>query len=468
MSHRFYNRFIRPISTDSDLAEREVVLNYLLVGTLALAVIAFAGTFIEPLVIPAEPPHPARLAGNLITILFVIGLYFVARYRGYHKVVATILTLMVAAFGCFIALQWGILDPYCVSLLSLSIVMAGVLIGARYSLYITCVLAVMLAYIQHGQATGFLHPDLSWSGTNTAPAVAGDVVAISTILFLIALVSWLFNRQMEMSLRRARRSERALQRQKDLLEIKVQKRTQQLEAARLEQMGELYRFAELGRLSTALFHDLANHLTNISVDIEGLKDKDRSGIIQRMHENVRHIDGVVKRVRQQIQGKSSTEVFNVMDEVNEVMQILSFDAAQKGVSFTIDPGNVRQSLRYKGDLTRFRQVLLNLMSNAMQAYDDKSGRKQSKTVAIRLDRHNTDLLISVTDHGSAIPDRNMDRIFEPFYTTKPKGVGIGLFIVKRVVENDFKGSIDVNSDKREGTTFSIKLPGSYYARPPRG
>ncbi len=463
MKHTLYNRLIKPPTKDSDQAEREIVLNYLLVGIFVLSVIAFIITLFGP-VIANKPAFSSRLLGNFITIAFIVGLYSVARYKRQYRPVAIILTLLIALFGCFVAFQWGMLDPDSVLLLSLSVVMAGILIGARYSLYVTCCLAVLLAYLQHGESTGRLHPDLTWLGTKPVP---GDAVSFAAILFIIAFVSWLFNRQMELSLKRARRSEKALQRQKALLEVKVQKRTKELDAARLEQMRELYRFAELGRLSTALFHDLANHLATVSVDIEGLKRKDQSDIMQRIHGNVRHIDSVVRRVRQQIQGKNSVEAFNVMDEINEVVDMLSFDAAKAGVSMILEPSKIKPSLFYKGDLTRFRQILLNVISNGIEAYDGRRRSRKDQLVTIRLERVKTDLMIHITDHGAVIPHASLKKIFEPFYTTKPKGVGIGLFIVKQVVENDFKGSIDVRSDKRQGTTFSVVLPKSYYVKSPR-
>lgn len=463
--HKFYNRFIRPLSTDSDQAEREIVLNYLLTGIMALSIFTFVATFVEPF-FSSEPQHVTRLLTNLATILFIVGLYFAARYQKHYRAGASLLTLLIALFGCFVALRWGILDPYSGLLLSLAVVMAGILIGARYSLYVTGGLVLVLALLQYGESSGHLRPDLNWTGVRPVPqSVPGDVISIGVILFIIAMVSWLFNRQMEMSLRRARLSEKALKRQKELLEVKVQKRTQELEAARLEQMSELYRFAELGRLSTALFHDLANNLTNISIDIEGLKGRERSGIMHRIRGNVRHIDDVVKRVRQQMQGKSKVEVFNVMDEINEIIDILSFDAGKAGATVSIEPGNVRPSLLYRGDLTRFRQILLNVVSNAVEAYEGRRGKE--KPVIVRLERSGSALTIDVTDFGPAIPGGKLDRIFEPFYTTKPKGIGIGLFIVKQVVGNDFGGSISVTSDKRSGTTFSIRLPKSYYAKASR-
>jgi signal transduction histidine kinase len=459
----FYKKFIKPLSKETDQAEREIVLNYLLVGIFALAVVALLDTLLAP-VISNETPHWNRVINNVVTVLFIVGLYVAARYKGRHKAAGIVLTGLITLMSCSIAFHWGVLLPTGLLLLSLAVVMAGVLIGARYSLYVTCLLVVVIAYLQHGESTGSLHPDLSWVGTKPTP---GDVIGFSAILFVIALVSWLFNRQMELSLRRAQRSEKALKQQKQLLEIKVEKRAQQLEAAQLEKMQELYRFAELGRLSTALFHDLANHLSTVSLDIEGLTAKDQSGIMKRISQNVGHIDTIVKRVREQIRGKSSIEVFNVLNEIEEVVKIMAPAAEQAAVTIVIRrDSQVKPSLSYRGDVTRFRQIILNLISNGIEAYPPSPGPTdgQPRSVLLHLGRQQTVLSITVTDQGVGIAKKEQFKIFRPFYTTKDKGVGIGLFIVKQVVEHDFGGTIMVSSDKQQGTTISVSLPKSYYAR----
>lgn len=463
LRHTFYYRFIRPISTDSDQAEREIVLNFLLVGILALSVVSLIVTLLGP-VISQEPFHGVRLLGMSANVLFIVGLYFAARYKQQYKLVAVILTLLIASFGCFVALQWGLLNTNGMMLFSLAVVMAGILIAARYALYLTCFLAIVLAFLQHGESTDRLHPDLSWLGMKPIP---GDVVGFSAILFMIALVSWLFNRQMEMSLKRAQRSEKALQRQKDLLEVKVEKRARQLEEAQLEKMQQLYRFAELGQLSTALFHDLANHLSTVNVDIEGLTQDEHPDIMRRIQHNVGHINSIVRRVRQQIGGKSSIEVFDVLREVREVVKILAPTAEQSQVVIeTVVDESVKPSLLYKGDITRFRQVILNLVCNAMEAYYSPSRRSQQtdRVVTVSLTRQRSNLLISVTDYGRGIKPAEQAKIFEPFYTTKKKGVGIGLFIVRQVVNKDLSGELTVTSSKQQGTTFTISLPKSYYAK----
>lgn len=461
MKRRLYNRFIRPLSPEPGQAEREIVLNYLLVGILALSVVSLLAALTRLLVFDGSF-HPTRLLSMIVTLLFIIALYCLARYGRLYRLVAVTLTLLISAFGCLVALSWGVLNPDAILLFSLAVVMSGVLIGARYSLYTASGLTIILLYIQHGESTGRTRPDLSW--LNDKPIV-GDIIVFATILLVIALVSWLFNRQMELSLRRAERSEKALQRQKLLLEIKAEKRAQQLEAAQLDKMQELYRFAELGRLSTALFHDLANHLSTVSLDIEGLSDKDQSEMTKRISQNVGHIDAIVQRVRRQLRGKNEIEVFRVRDEVNEVVKILEPTAAEAGVAVIVDVHpSVKANLAYKGDIIRFRQIILNLIANGIEAYPtpQSSDSGEARSVTIGLKRERSVLRITVSDHGRGVPAKDRDKIFRPFYTTKQKGTGIGLFIVQQVVEHDFKGTIELTDDKR-ATTFRVSLPKSYYA-----
>lgn len=463
MRLNIYERFIAPISKEPDQAARELVLNYLVAGIFILAVVTVADTTIE-FAATQKSYLLSRIAINLITVFFIVGLYLLSRHTRYHKAAAYVLMLLITLSGLFVAYQWGVLDPNDPLLFSLAVVMAGILLGARSALYLTCCIAAALVMLQYAETHNLRHPDLGWVGTKPT---AGDVVGFSALLFVIAFVSWLFNRQMEQALRRARRSEKALQQQKALLEVKVEERTRELKASQLEQLQELYRFAELGRLSTALFHDLANHLTNVSLDIEGLQGGEQSAILQRIGYNIRHVDNVVQRVRQQIQGKTTIETFRIIDEVEEVIKLQFFNATKAEVTIRLEASSVAPSLQFKGDVMRFRQILLNLISNAVEAYPAASRDRRSRDVVVQLGYAHKTLTIQVTDHGLGIAAAHADKIFEPFYSTKAKGVGIGLFVVKQVVQQDFKGTINAKSSKEAGTTFTVTLPGGSYAKPAR-
>jgi len=103
------------------------------------------------------------------------------------------------------------------------------------------------------------------------------------------------------------------------------------------------------------------------------------------------------------------------------------------------------------DAQQIQQVLVNLVKNALQAMS-KGG-----TLTIQTGETSDDVWVSVTDTGGGIPQEQINRIFEPFYTTKKKGSGLGLMIVQRIVRTH-GGRIEVESQVGRGTTFRIWLP----------
>jgi len=105
----------------------------------------------------------------------------------------------------------------------------------------------------------------------------------------------------------------------------------------------------------------------------------------------------------------------------------------------------------KVDETQIRQALQNLIFNAIQAMP--GGGKLS----IRTYLEQNYLTISISDTGEGISKENLDKIFQPLFTTKQKGIGLGLTVTKRLVEAN-AGRIEVNSKKGEGSTFFLRFP----------
>jgi signal transduction histidine kinase len=111
----------------------------------------------------------------------------------------------------------------------------------------------------------------------------------------------------------------------------------------------------------------------------------------------------------------------------------------------------RQLPKGRFDPAQIKQVLVNLVKNAMQAMT-KGG-----TLALSTGSTPDALWLSVSDTGCGIPSDHLARIFEPFYTTKQKGTGLGLMIVDRILR-DHGGKVDVHSIVGKGTTFTVWLP----------
>ncbi len=447
-----YRLFISPRQHNEDDRNRELVLNVLLSSTL-LALCLFLPILLYNYFILHKSFALGRMFWMLIVIALVAGLHLLSRI-GRYRIAGFLLVSIYFLIASVIIMQWGVTTPVGLLLYGLVIVLAGILLGPRHSLYSAAAVVATLYVVHESTIRGRLHPDLSW--TVDKPEI-GDVVAFSIIFCLIAVVSWLFNRQMELSLRRAERAERALTKQKDLLESTVQQRTHELQTVQLEKIRQMYRFAELGQLSTAMMHDLANHLTTLTIDIEGLEGQTRSRALQRAKRSIKYIDEMVVRVRDQLHGKNSSRPFNIVDEIDEVVKMLRHKAQAHDVLLKWELPTERKTLRVRGEPIRLRQLMANLISNGIDAYYEARKTDKIRDVQILVGSTARDITITVNDWGRGLPEQKHNDLFEPFFSTKQTGMGMGLYIVKQVVEEHFLGSVSVDESKPY-TSFVVTLP----------
>ena len=288
-----------------------------------------------------------------------------------------------------------------------------------------------------------------------------DLILFSVIFLIIATVSWLSNREIEKSLIRARRSEQELKEERDSLEIKVEERTREIKEMQMEKMGQLYRFAEFGKLSSGLFHDLSNPLTAASLNMEIVKNNGSTreseevrAYVDRALSATRKMEDFVTAVRKQISKQEAKIEFSLNEEVKQVLDILLYKAKQTDVTFDF---NAIKEIKTYGDNTKWSQIVLNLVANAIDSYANFV--TTHRVVKIDLRAIDGNIQFKVSDHGSGIAKENIEKIFEPFFSTKNgQGMGIGLSLVKRIIEKDFGGTITVTSASGEGTTFIISFP----------
>jgi signal transduction histidine kinase len=450
MFHRLYKTFIEPHQTDEDLRNRELVLNVLLVGTLGVLSSAVLVLLISygPLHNPYVLPRLVMLAAALVATWWI---YFLSR-SGHYKPSAWLLICMYVILASGVAYRWGVTMPYAVALFGLVIMLAGTVLGAPYPLYMAGVCIIIIFGLKIGEQHGLIQPDMSWVQTSLD---IGVVAGFCLVFGIIALVSWLFNEQTERSLHRAHRAEAGLKRQKLLLESKVEERTRALQVAQLEKIQQLYRFAELGQLSTALMHELANHLTALTLDIEGLKAENHSHVLKRATRSIKYIDDMVLRVRDQLHGKAHIRSFNVASEITEVMTILNHRASDAGVVLRLENHSDKKELRSRGELIRFRQLMANMIANGIDAYEGTS-TKNNREVVATVEAVGSTIIITITDWGRGIDPLQRDQLFEPFFSTKKTGMGMGLFIARQIAEEHFHGTITLD-DAPGHTSFIITL-----------
>ncbi len=449
---KLYHLIIAPRQRDVDLRNRELVLNVLLAGTLAILLATFfilVGLFL----VKHEGYMGPRALALLAVLAFVGGLYGMSRL-GRHKIPSFLLVGVYFLLATTLVSQWGINIPTGILLFGLVIVLSGILLGPTYSLYTAAAVGLTLTLVVEAASRGYLHPDQSWT---SQPGDMIDVAGFCLIFGVIALVSWLFNHQMERSLRRAERAEVALIKQKDSLEDTVHERTQELQTMQLEKIQQMYRFAELGQLSTALLHELANHLTTLTMDIEGLESQARSNILSRAKRSIRYIDDMVVRVRDQLHGTSNIRTFGAIGEIEEIIKVLRHKAQAADVLIKWEHPADRKSLRSRGEPIRLRQLMANLISNGIDAYHEPKNDDEKRQVQIIAASSGNNIVITVNDWGGGISAGDRKKLFEPFFSTKKTGMGMGLFIAKQIVEEHFLGSITIDETKQY-TSFVVKLP----------
>jgi signal transduction histidine kinase len=140
------------------------------------------------------------------------------------------------------------------------------------------------------------------------------------------------------------------------------------------------------------------------------------------------------------------ETLNVVEVVELTMDIFNEDF----VRFTAEEKEIISII----DRTQLIRVITNLVKNAIQSIPEI---QEKKMVLVAIKRELNQVIITVSDNGIGIAPEDFNRIFEPKFTTKSSGMGLGLSIIKNIIEN-YNGSITVASQKEKGTTFRVSLP----------
>jgi signal transduction histidine kinase len=209
----------------------------------------------------------------------------------------------------------------------------------------------------------------------------------------------------------------------------------------------------IGEMSSRLAHDLQNPLSIIKNTLEILKLKQPS-LDEKTRENYERIERAAARMSQQIR-----DVLDYVRTSNLVLENTSLLSLLKTVIEDVEvPRSVKiilpeSDVLVYGDIKQLEIVFSNLISNAIHAIDE-SGK-----IMIQASEIDGITAIDVIDNGHGIPKENLAHIFEPLFTTKQNGTGLGLASCLSIVENH-GGTIECSSIVGKGTVFTIKIPTS--------
>jgi signal transduction histidine kinase len=236
--------------------------------------------------------------------------------------------------------------------------------------------------------------------------------------------------------------------------------------------GHLKELENLSKLTGELAHEIKNPLSTIQINLKlvseeledsnfaesGRKSADKNG--QRFTRALRKIGVIQKetdRLEQILDGflryVDKTELQLASVDVNELISdMVDFYSPQcRSHSITMRQGLYREPLICKIDADMLKQAILNLFINAQQAMSDGG------ELLIRTDRQKEDAVIQISDTGTGIAPDKLPNIFDAYYSSRPRGSGLGLPTTKKIVEAH-NGTIAVNSEPGKGTSFTIRLP----------
>jgi two-component system NtrC family sensor kinase len=232
------------------------------------------------------------------------------------------------------------------------------------------------------------------------------------------------------------------------------------ERALMAQFIRQERLAALGQLVSGVAHELNNPLANISAHAQLVSQAIATGT--DAHEAAHVITAEALRASK-IVGKllsfvrqSGTERVSVdlNRVVRDTIELRSHGLGQQQIELVtrFDP----QLPSVNGDPSQLQQVLVNLLANAEQAVLES---KQPRRVEVTTEHQAGIVRVSVRDSGVGIPPEHIDRIFNPFFTTKPRGFGTGLGLsISDGIVRDHGGRLYVQSSPGAGTTFLVELP----------
>jgi signal transduction histidine kinase len=248
--------------------------------------------------------------------------------------------------------------------------------------------------------------------------------------------------------------------------LREHRRRQLAEAQSRQRMTELarvMRFSTAGELTASIAHEinqpLGAILTNAETadailksptpDIAELKD-----IVKDISHDDRRASEVIRRMRSLLT-KAPFELKNLdlNDVAREALEFLSSLAVARKVELT--SLITQNALPILGDRIQLQQVILNLVVNGIDAMTDTP--TENRIISVRTSRIESFAQLSVSDRGHGIPEDKMKEAFEPFYTSKAEGMGMGLSIARTIIEAH-NGHISAKNRDHGGTTFRIRLP----------
>jgi PAS domain S-box-containing protein len=242
----------------------------------------------------------------------------------------------------------------------------------------------------------------------------------------------------------------------------VEKETQLIQAGKL---------ATLGTMAAGMAHEINQPLNVIQICADliqkmvhkgvTISDEDLLNMSKDIIENVARAAGVIKHVRDFArQSERDLKKLDINDPIRDVFKVLGHQITVHSIEVVLELKDHLPSIR--AEHNRLEQVFINLVTNAIDAMDEKSARTEGpveKTLTIKTFAQNGHVVATVSDTGTGMNEEVKNKLFEPFFTTKDtgKGTGLGTSISFGIIK-DYNGTISVETQEGKGSCFMVQFP----------
>ncbi|MCX7988415.1 MAG: ATP-binding protein [Thermodesulfovibrio sp.] len=225
-------------------------------------------------------------------------------------------------------------------------------------------------------------------------------------------------------------------------------------------LREAEHLSAIGQLSRTIAHEIRNPLNfiNLSIDhlIEKLKKENKNQeeytkLLQSMKQEIYRVNNLITEYLEYTRPlKLNKKPASIVDIVDEVISVVETTAAQENINIYKD---YQIDFTLNLDIDLMKSCLLNIITNSLHAMKDST----MKNILIKTELSGDEILLSIADTGSGVSEELLDKIFEPFFSTKKGGLGLGLPLAKKVVE-EHGGRLEFLSTPGKGSEIKIYLP----------
>lgn len=218
------------------------------------------------------------------------------------------------------------------------------------------------------------------------------------------------------------------------------------------------KLAAVGQLAAGIAHEIRNPLASISGSIQLMLDQGRNHqeedlrLMRIVDKEIDRLNGLISEFLEYVRPEKKANLpVNLNNIIREVLESLQFNARlRKDVEQIVE---LHAQCEILGNRDKLKQAVLNFVINAYQAMD----KVQSPALKVETFDQADWVVLIIRDNGCGIKAENLNRIFEPFHTTKPQGTGLGLAVTHKILEAH-DARVSVESREGEGTKFIIEFP----------